>query len=97
MKIEKYYRLVKDLGEDVKNFDRSILNALDNDQPSVWVPDARKSLLKFYKNFSEFEKSEEVLRLYAQGEIFEYKTDIKLSIVIGIVCFGIGVYVGWFL
>jgi|GEM_PF-6244230 len=97
MNIDNYHKLVKKLGEDVKNFDRSILHALDHDQSSVWIPEARKSLFKFYKKFPEFEQSEEVLHLYNQGEPLQYRTDRKLPIIIGIACFSIGLFIGWLL
>lgn len=97
MNIDNYHHLVNKLGDEVKNFDRSILTALDNEQPSVWVPEVRKSLLNFYERFPEFEQSKDVLKLYIQGEHLQYTTDLKLPIVVGIVCFSMGVAAGWLL
>ena len=95
MNIENYHHLVKELGEDVRNFDRSILEALDNEQPSVWIPEVRKSLFEFYKKFPDFERSDEVLTLYTQGEAFQFRKNTKELILVGAVCFILGTIIGF--
>jgi hypothetical protein len=101
MNLDQYYKSAKEIGEELKTQDSSILNALNydsgHDHPSQWVPKVQQSLIAFYKEHSNSEKAEQILSLYVQGEIIEDKADRNIVVKVGFICLLIGVLAGWFI
>lgn len=101
MDLNQYYKITKEIGEEVKVQDSSILDALnydsENDHPSQWVPKVQQALLVFYKKFPDAEKADEILKLYVHGEILENRADRSIVLKTGFTCLLLGIAIGWFL
>jgi len=99
MSLVQYYKSAKKIGEEVQ--DSSILSALnydsENDHPSQWVPMVQKALFTYFKKFPNAEKSDEIIKVYVQGEILEDREERNLVVKAGLICLMFGVVIGWFL